>query len=78
MITFDKAFAIGNGAPLKSDLAVMDNGREIGRIYFMPLSFNNVHPYNVTMNGADHGFFSSVDDAKSYCENRIPEPKRYY
>ena len=78
MIEFGKARAIGNGALLSSDISVLDNGVEVGRIYFMPLSFNAGHPYNVTLNSVDCGFFASLDDAKSYCESGTPEPKKYY
>lgn len=78
MIEFGKAYAFGNGALLKSDTSILENGVEVGRIYFMPLCFNSGRPYNVTLNSIDCGFFASLDDAKSYCESGKPEPKRYY
>lgn len=78
MIEYGKALAIGNGSPLKSDVSVLDNGKEIGRIYFMPLSFNAGFPYGVTINHIDCGFFSSQDNAKLYCETGAPEPKKFY
>lgn len=78
MIEFGKAYAIGNGALLKSDASVLDSGVDVGRIYFMPLSFNSGYHYNVTLNSVDCGFFASLADAKSYCESGKPEPKRYY
>ena len=78
MIEFGKAYAIGNGALLKSDTSILENGVVVGRIYFMPLGFNAGHPYNVTLKSIDCGFFASIADAKSYCESGTPEPKKYY
>lgn len=64
MITFGKAYAIGNGAELKGDAGVYEDGREIGRIYFMPLSFNQGFTYNLIINNVDFGFFDSIESAK--------------
>lgn len=60
MIEFGKAYAIGNGALLKSDTSILENGVEVGRIYFMPLGFNAGHPYNVTLKSIDCGFSQSL------------------
>lgn len=78
MKTFGPAYAIGTGALLTTDLAIFENGKEIGRIYFMPLSFNINYPYNVTMNHKDHGFFKDLNDAKSFITSDLPQPKKFY
>lgn len=78
MITFEKAYAIGNNAELKTDKSIVEDGKEIGRIYFMPLSFNNGFPYNVVINKDDKGFFASIQDAEKFCLTGNPTPMRYW
>ncbi|UYL04919.1 hypothetical protein LGIDLPPJ_00032 [Klebsiella phage KP13-27] len=78
MKTFGPAHAIGTGSLLPTDLAIFENGKEIGRIYFMPLSFNINHPYNVTMNHKDCGFFKNINDAKNFVNTGFPAPKTFY
>ncbi|WP_345765034.1 hypothetical protein [Escherichia coli] len=78
MKTFEPAYALGTGSLLTKDLAIFENGKEIGRIYFMTLSFNCDYPYNVTMNHKDYGFFRTLDDAKSFINTNFPAPKTFY
>lgn len=78
MITFGKAYAIGNGAELKTDKSIIENGKEIGRIYFAPLSFNNGFPYNVVINRDNKGFFASIQDAENFCLTGKPSPMKFW
>lgn len=78
MITFGKAHAIGNNSELKTDMSVISDGKEIGRIYFLPLSFNQGFSYNVIIDKHDKGFFASMEDAKNFCLTGLPAGKEYW
>lgn len=78
MITFGKAFAIGNGSELKKDIGIYKDGKELGRIYFMPLSFNVGYDFQVTLEKVDCGFFKSAEEAKSFVNTGLPKGKKYY
>jgi len=78
MITFGKAHAIGNNTELKTDKSIINNGKEVGRIYFMPLSFNQGFSYNVIIDKDDKGFFTSMENAEKFCLTGEPLGKKYW
>ncbi len=78
MITFGNHHSVGTGSIIPTATGIYENDKEIGAIYFMPLSFNHGFGYQVILKKEDIGFFESLDCAKRHVLTGLPVAVEYY
>jgi hypothetical protein len=79
MITFGKHFSVGMPTTeVKNYTGIYEDGKEVGAIYFAPMSFNQGFEYGIVLKKKHLGFFQSLDTAKRHILTGFPVAVKYF